>query len=185
MSSEERLIEFVAEQLKRPVEPAPDASARVMEAIRRDEMTSDDVTVSGFTNVLRRFRVPLMAAAAVAFMLLLSLQVWRTVNPAGESARPVAVPDPASRPVQFVFVADEAARVNVVGDFNDWDPEATPLLRKGRDVWSVVVPLSPGRYRYSFLVNGRTWVADASSPRAPVDEFGVPSSVIWVEAGRS
>lgn len=185
MSDEERLIETVARELKRPVQASAEATARIMEEIRRDEAEQGASSAAAVWNVWRRYRVPLMAAAAIAFMVALSIQVWRSVNAGGEPLATVAVRNGATRPVQFVFVADEALRVSVVGDFNDWDPEATPLLHKGEDVWSVVVPLTPGRYRYSFLVNGDVWVADASSPRAPVDDFGVPSSILWVEAGQS
>lgn len=88
--------------------------------------------------------------------------------------------DAGAQPVQFVLVAPEAARVSLAGDFNDWDRDATPLRRAGGSgVWSVVVPLRSGRYRYVFVVDGTRWVPDAAAPRGPEDEFG-PSSVVLV-----
>src|SRR6185503_122972 len=36
-----------------------------------------------------------------------------------------------ARPVQFVFVAKDARQVTIAGDFNDWNPRATPLHRAG------------------------------------------------------
>ena len=87
------------------------------------------------------------------------------------------------RPVQFVFVAKDARMVTIAGDFNDWNATATPLRRAGADgVWSIVLPLPPGRHLYSFVVDGRRWVPDAEAPRAPEDEFG-ESSVVLVERG--
>lgn len=87
------------------------------------------------------------------------------------------------RPVQFVFVAKDARIVTIAGDFNDWNASATPLRRAGTDgVWSIVLPLQPGRHLYSFVVDGRRWVPDAEAPRAPEDEFG-ESSVVLVERG--
>jgi hypothetical protein len=88
------------------------------------------------------------------------------------------------RPVQFVFVARDARVVTIAGDFNDWNPTATPLHRAGAEgVWSIVLPLSPGRHLYSFVVDGRRWVPDAEAPRAPENEFGTESSVVLVERG--
>ena len=87
------------------------------------------------------------------------------------------------RPVQFVFVAKDARTVTIAGDFNDWNATATPLRRAGADgVWSIVLPLQPGRHLYSFVVDGRRWAPDAEAPRAPEDEFG-ESSVVLVERG--
>ncbi len=86
----------------------------------------------------------------------------------------------APRLTQFVLVAPEAASVALVGDFNEWDLAATPLVRaEGNGVWSVVVPLRPGRYRYAFVVNGAIWRGDPEAP-AQEDEFGQPNSVLTV-----
>jgi 1,4-alpha-glucan branching enzyme len=83
--------------------------------------------------------------------------------------------------VQFVLVAPEAASVSLVGDFNDWDVSATPLMRGGGDgVWAVTIPLNPGRYRYSFLVDGTTWQRDPQAARTVEDEFGRPNSVLTI-----
>ena len=88
------------------------------------------------------------------------------------------------RPVQFVFVARDARQVTIAGDFNDWNPTATPLKRVGADgVWSIVLPLAPGRHLYSFVVDSQRWVPDAQAPRAPENEFGTESSVVLVERG--
>jgi 1,4-alpha-glucan branching enzyme len=82
--------------------------------------------------------------------------------------------------VQFVFVAENATHVSMAGDFNDWNPNVTPLRRTGAaGVWSVVVPLAPGAYLYAFVVDG-DWVADAAAPRASENAFGGPSSIVLV-----
>ena len=83
--------------------------------------------------------------------------------------------------IQFVLVAPEAASVALVGDFNDWNVSATPLVQgQGDGVWSVTVPLTPGRYQYSFLVDGSTWIQDPRAARAVEDEFGRPNSVVTI-----
>jgi 1,4-alpha-glucan branching enzyme len=87
------------------------------------------------------------------------------------------------RQLPFVVVAPHAARVSLVGDFNDWNAARTPMRRlgSGSAVWTTVVPLAPGRYRYAFLADGSRWLADPAAPLARDDEFGPPSSVVTVE----
>jgi hypothetical protein len=80
---------------------------------------------------------------------------------------------------RFMLVAPDAGQVSLVGDFNDWELAATPL-EKQNGVWTVTVPLRPGRYNYAFLVDGQRWTADPSAPRNVGDDFGRPSSVITV-----
>jgi 1,4-alpha-glucan branching enzyme len=82
--------------------------------------------------------------------------------------------------VQFVLVAPSARSVAVVGDFNGWSSTANPLSSASGNVWTVQLPLNPGRYNYVFVVDGTTLVPDPAAPPAPLDEFGQPSSVITV-----
>ena len=87
---------------------------------------------------------------------------------------------------RFMIVAPTAREVSVVGDFNDWDQGATPLVRvTSQGVWTVEVPLEPGRYSYAFLVDGKRWLPDPGAPRAVGDDFGRPSSVVTVRGGRA
>ena len=134
------------------------------------------------------------ALALVAASLLLAVGVvvgrFTATREAGApSVAPVAVtPSDARemelRPVQFVFVAKDARSVTIAGDFNDWNPVSTPMRAAGADgVWSIVLPLPPGRHLYSFVVDGRRWMPDDDAPRAPENEFGAESSVILVERG--
>ncbi len=83
--------------------------------------------------------------------------------------------------VQFVIVAPAASEVSLVGDFNDWNPSATPMeLVADNRVWTVTIPLNSGRYRYAFLVDGDTWLSDPSAPPVRDDEFGRPGSVVTI-----
>ena len=83
-----------------------------------------------------------------------------------------------TRPV-LLRLAAPASRVSVVGDFNDWDPAATPLRRDG-GTWTVQLHLRPGRYHYTFLIDGRRWASDPAEPRAAESDFGAPMSVLTV-----
>src|SRR2546427_814393 len=84
-------------------------------------------------------------------------------------------PAPTIHELQFVLVAPHATAVSLIGDFNDWDAARTPmrLASAGGAVWTAVVPLSPGRYRYAFLVNGSRWLADPTAPAALEDRKSV------------
>jgi hypothetical protein len=83
--------------------------------------------------------------------------------------------------VSFSFEAPSAMRVVLVGDFNAWDPEATPLVRGPRGTWEVSVPLVPGRHVYAFVVDGSRWAIDPLAPRGD-DDFGQPSAVKLVRS---
>jgi len=52
--------------------------------------------------------------------------------------------------------------VDVMGDFSDWSP--LTLARKGRDLWELSVPLSPGMHQINVRVDGGAWVAPPGMP---------------------
>lgn len=82
--------------------------------------------------------------------------------------------------VRFVLTDAEAREVALVGDFNGWSREATPLVPsevEGR--WVVEVVLPAGRHEYAFLVDGTRWVTDPSATTQR-DEFGQESSVVRI-----
>ena len=88
--------------------------------------------------------------------------------------------DTSPQQVQFMFVAPAATRVALVGEFNDWDPSATPMSRMGGGAWHVALPLTRGRHVYAFVVDGSSWVADPQAPLAPERWFGAQNSVVLV-----
>jgi hypothetical protein len=76
---------------------------------------------------------------------------------------------------EFRFNAPRAGNVELIGDFNDWKPGGLNLIRASGGAWEIMVPLSPGRYRYLFLVDGKP----QRDPRAPaaVDPHGRKASL--------
>lgn len=136
---------------------------------------------------------PVVALAAV----LLAVALWAGTRFGGASeergergagAREVASTDVApggavsSVPVTFVLRTADAARVNLVGDFNNWDSEATPLQHDGsRDQWVVELELPRGMHNYAFVVDGREWRTDPSAPLAADATYGARTSVLIVE----
>ncbi len=59
------------------------------------------------------------------------------------------------KPVNFVCIAPQAKHVNLVGDFNDWDPNAQPMKRQPDGSWTTQVTLGHGHHHYMFLVDGK------------------------------
>lgn len=170
---DDELITRIAHELKRPVRMDPGLDARVMAEVRAHP---------------RRRRIWLVRPRAVsvtplgAFALaatLAAIVVGSTLAALRVRTQPGDVP-PASA-VPFVLYAPEASSVALVGDFNGWDTAATPLRPMGSaGAWVVTVPLSPGRYRYGFVIDGTRWLPDPGAPRAPDDDFGTPNSVLTV-----
>ena len=176
-------IERIARHLRRPVRIDPALDSRVMREITTAPQPRGATLLGATWRWLRRpHQVTLTplgglaAAAALALVVLLS----RT-----DSQSP-APPQTESRAFQFVLVAPRATHVSLVGDFNDWDPTRTPMRRAGSEaLWTVVVPLAPGRYHYAFFVDGARWLADPSAPVARDEDYGAPSSVLTVGGGGS
>ena len=83
---------------------------------------------------------------------------------------------------QFVFDDAMAQRVSLVGDFNDWTGTSTPLTRLESGVWTVSVPLPPGRHVYAFLVDGTLLMADPRAPASGDADYGREGSVVMVFA---
>jgi len=59
------------------------------------------------------------------------------------------------KPVNFICAVTTARRVTLIGDFNDWHPQATPMKRQADGCWHVQLQLSAGHHHYQFLVDGK------------------------------
>jgi hypothetical protein len=175
------LVQRAADTLRQPIAPSPGFDARVMDAVRAER--------PGMAQWLVRRRVvalsPLSALAAALLLAIGASLATLAVTRTGEGAPPSPAAAGADlRTVRFVIAAPEARSVALVGSFNDWDSGATPLQpAPSGGVWTVEVPLAPGRHEYAFVVDGVRWLADPTAPSATAD-FGAPNSVVTV-AGRS
>ncbi|MEX2178235.1 MAG: isoamylase early set domain-containing protein [Gemmatimonadaceae bacterium] len=124
---------------------------------------------------------PVLAVAAGLFCMLIGAAAALGVRPAADSGGAAAsAADGAPVNVRFTFTAPAATNVVLVGDFNGWSA-STHQLRRAADgrTWEVQVPLMPGRYAYSFVVDG-AFVLDPAAPRAADDDFGSPNSIVMV-----
>lgn len=125
---------------------------------------------------------PVVVLAAAAALVLAVVRPWSGgAGTVPESPAGVFAAAGDRQPTRFVLVAPEASAVALVGDFNDWSADATPMTGEASGgLWTVTVPLEPGRYRYAFLVDGAVWTPDPGAPRAVDDDFGRPNSVLTI-----
>jgi predicted carbohydrate-binding protein with CBM48 len=188
-------LEHVVAVARRPVAMDPAAKRRLLVAVRAEARPSRARARWTSLTDARSLRLSPVAGAALAaglvgvgVLLGLDLASPRLVADAGPGQQQVhpQTRDSLRDGVKFVLVAPQAARVSLVGDFNRWDPAATPMERTPTGgTWSVVVPLRAGRHEYAFVVDGKQWLPDPSAPLAPVDGLGAPNSVVLVGGSSS
>jgi hypothetical protein len=174
----------VEEAYQRSGTPSPGARDRLLERIGR--LPRPRHAWGGWAWLTGGFAmVPAGVTAAAAVVLVaagaLTLRALGPSSgvPGGAATSPAHLAE--SPLVRFELAAAGAARVTLVGDFNGWDRQATPMRRaQAPGVWTVSVPLPRGRHAYGFVVDDERWVADPSAPLAPEDGFGGVNSVIVV-----
>lgn len=131
--------------------------------------------------------VSLPIAAGIAALLLVGGALLKR-SPATEVTPPLTAADgrravDTVHVVRFVLVDRSARTVALVGTFNAWRKDATPMRPTAvNGVWSVSIPLPVGRHEYAFVVwdaRGERWVADPTS-ETQMDDFGTESSIVAV-----
>ena len=192
MTNEERelrLADDVRRALGNGPPSTPEARARIMAAVRASDAPPRG---GGGRAGWRSPGFGLLVAASIAGVIALvrahgisyvPTPVPGIDRPGAVVAEPTlartveSVSETSAVRVQFVLVAPDAKSVAVVGDFNDWNPSATPLA-SARGMWSSEAVVPAGRHDYAFVVDGARWIADPSAPRAPADELGGGYSVL-------
>jgi hypothetical protein len=182
--------ERVATHLRQPERLQQSFDERLMDRVRAEARQSYSRNNPRTASWWRTQRFSPLGAVALAagvsmFAALSTLAVgsrfWAdsSVSPAVIAAANAPRTDTVNV-VRFVFVDSNARSVELVGDFNEWARGATELKRSGAPgVWSVSVPLSPGRHEYAFIIDGSQWVADPLAVKS-TDDFGTESSLIRV-----
>ena len=195
-------VEGIAREARRPVVVDPMGVQRVMTLVRREPLPVRRAPLWRWALQPHSLPLsPLLGAALAAGLVGIGILLGHFTFDRGgqpETRRPEAVavnkPAPArsssdTNVIKFVLLAPHASTVSVVGDFNDWDAQATPMTRTSSSgTWSVALKLPAGRHVYAFVVNssGATkWVADPSAPLAPEDGLGAPNSVVLVGESHS
>ncbi len=80
---------------------------------------------------------------------------------------------------KFYCSAPEAQQVSLVGDFNQWDPNANPMIRQPDGQWLASLELNHGYHLYVFLVDGER-VLDPKAAGRTKDAQNQPVSMLAV-----
>ena len=84
-----------------------------------------------------------------------------------------------TKKIQFVIEAVDAKKVSLVGEFNNWNPDADPMLMDKNGKWTKTKMLSPGNIEYKFWVDGQ-WIPDPDNMRTCPNCFGTRNNVVKV-----
>ena len=86
------------------------------------------------------------------------------------------------REVGFILECTGAEHVYVCGDFNDWHPACLRMIgSEEAGLWEKRLTLSPGRYEYKFVVDGK-WLHDPDARENVRNVYGSLNSVVEVQS---
>jgi hypothetical protein len=189
--NDDRVEELLKDALRREVAAAADRLDGLEERIVSE--LEGRIPAFGFADRLRQVLAPtragrwgqlvLVGATAAAFLLVgvfIGRDLTSIGGPGGEP-RGAVLRAQSENEVLFLLPALDAENVSVVGSFNEWEP--TPLSDDDHDgIWTVNIPLPPGRYEYAFIIDGRWWGQDPLADEY-IRSFGEYSSVRYVGGG--
>lgn len=81
--------------------------------------------------------------------------------------------------IRLEFHDEHAHQVSLAGTFNDWRPDATPMLAMGGGRWVKELGLPPGRYEYLWVVDGE-WKCDPTAAEFVPNPYGTSNAVLVV-----
>ncbi len=64
-------------------------------------------------------------------------------------------------------IAEKFQKASLVGDFNNWDPNATPMKRRRKDnaFYVTMNLLKDAEYQFRYLLDGETWINDEDADK--------------------
>ena len=68
--------------------------------------------------------------------------------------------------------------VAVVGDFNGWDPTATPMREQDEARMATVTVQAGRRYAFRYLCDDGVWFNDEAAHAYEPNDFGVDNSIL-------
>lgn len=80
--------------------------------------------------------------------------------------------------VMFTAFYPQAQTVKIAGDFNNWQPENTPMKKYRKEgVWKAKIPLGQGTHRYRYVVDDR-WQKDPNNEAAEPNPYNELNSLV-------
>lgn len=78
-------------------------------------------------------------------------------------------------------LAQSATKANLAGDFNNWDPESTPMKKLKSGEFTASLDLEKGReYQFRYIIDGYQWLNETEADRYVPNEFQSENSVVVV-----
>lgn len=84
------------------------------------------------------------------------------------------------RLITLTYRNEKARSVAVIGSFNGWSPNDSPMRPVAPGEWEISLHLPPGRYAYRFILDSATQVLDPNCPTEEPDGFGGKNSILLV-----
>ena len=77
--------------------------------------------------------------------------------------------------------SETSEKAALVGDFNNWSLQESPMKKLKDGSFSVTLSLQAGNsYQFRYLLDGNTWVNDTEADSYVPNKFGEENSVITV-----
>jgi hypothetical protein len=170
---EQRLRRVLSTPVTTPAHAKEAIMRRVRHAAREDHRRR--MMPPSFGRTARHSLIGVALAAGIGSVTTLSTIVpLRPAVADGHGATSVVIGDSVVdrlrdtlRLVRLMFDDPAARHVAVVGDFNGWRADVTPMRREpasGR--WEVQLALAEGEHRYAIVVDNTRWVGDSISRQA-------------------
>jgi 1,4-alpha-glucan branching enzyme len=109
--------------------------------------------------------------------------VWATLSLQRGRAMIYKETLPNNQGIQVTFELPSsiwAERVNLVGDFNEWDSTKDEMRQSRADgKWRISMIFPKGKeYEFRYLVNGRDWHNDWHADKYRLNKYGTDNSVV-------
>jgi hypothetical protein len=80
----------------------------------------------------------------------------------------------------------DVENVHLVGSFNDWKINSTPMKRNKNKVYRVALDLDPGQtYQFRYWVNGEHWINEWYADDYVANNFGKDNCVVVTLTGNN
>ena len=76
-------------------------------------------------------------------------------------------------------ISNGAKKIQVVGEFNDWNTKATPMEQLKNGTFKAILDLETGKkYEFKYLIDGEIWENDDYADDYIRNEFDTMNSVV-------
>ena len=76
-------------------------------------------------------------------------------------------------------IANSASKVNLAGDFNNWDTNSIPMKHLKGGEYSVTIELPKGKeYQFKYIIDGNSWVNEKEADKIVPNGFQTDNSVV-------